>query len=45
MSKRLYVGNLPAELDGRDFEGRPLRVSIAQDRRSGGSDHGPRRSR
>ncbi len=32
-----------AELDGQDLEGRPLRVSIAQDRRSRGNDRGPRR--
>ena len=33
-----------ADLDGEDFEGRPLRVSIAEDRRSS-NDRGPRRGR
>jgi RNA recognition motif-containing protein len=31
-----------SELDGVDFEGRPLRVSIAEERRN---DRGPRRGR
>ena len=35
-----------AELDGQDLEGRPLRVSIAEDRRAGRNDRGgPRRGR
>jgi RNA recognition motif-containing protein len=34
-----------AELDGKDFEGRPLRVSVAEERRSGGNHRGPRRGR
>jgi cold-inducible RNA-binding protein len=34
-----------AELDGQDFEGRPLRVSIAEDRRSGRPSRGPQRGR
>ena len=36
-----------AELDGQDFEGRPLRVSVAEERRSrgGGGGRGPWRGR
>ena len=34
-----------AELDGKDFEGRPLRVSIAEERRSGRGDRGAWRGR
>ena len=32
-----------SELDGKDFEGRPLNVKVAEERRSGGG--GPRRGR
>ena len=31
-----------SELDGRDYQGRPLRVNEAQDRRGGGGGGGPR---
>ena len=34
-----------AELDGKDFEGRPLRVSIAEERRSRDGDRGAWRNR
>lgn len=34
-----------SELDGKEFEGRSLRVSIAEDRRSGRNDRGSRRNR
>lgn len=33
-----------SELDGADFEGRTLRVSVAEDRRPGRNDRGPRRN-
>lgn len=33
-----------SELDGADFEGRSLRVSIAEERRSGRNERGPRRN-
>jgi cold-inducible RNA-binding protein len=34
-----------ADLDGKDFEGRPLRVSVAEDRRSGRNDRNSRQGR
>lgn len=34
-----------SKLDGEDFEGRSLRVSVAEDRRSGRNERGSRRDR
>ncbi len=45
MSTPAAAAKAIAELDGKDFEGRPLRVSIAEERRSGGGGGGARRGR
>ena len=34
-----------ADLDGKDFEGRPMRVAVAEDRNAGRAERGPRRAR